>query len=371
MIIFHNTLKRLFRNKYTMLLILVLPPLLISVLIALSSGGISSLSVGLVDKDNTELTRQLEEVLGDKAVVNHIEEEQIQNELATGRVNYVLVIEEGFTAAILTGSEPRIFSYNIQESNLSLPVRLYTESFIRAARNLAGSAGGDESLFYAGLDNYLEGSVMLETSMVGTDPRQQGDGAVSIMGLLGLFMLFLAMFTTANIIKDRENRTFHRIMAGSVSQSSYMLQTIIAFLLIMLVQIVVVFLISHFLIGINLGASIAALFVVMAIFAVVCIAFAVAVATIARTSRQASATSALLITPMCMLGGLFWPREIMPDFLQQIGQFMPTTWMIEAVGKVAHTGLLLEARGEILVMLLFAVVFFLLGNWRRVEIAAK
>ena len=61
----------------------------------------------------------------------------------------------------------------------------------------------------------------------------------------------------------------------------------------------------------------------------------------------------------------------MPEFLQQIGQLMPTAWMIDAVGKVASSGQLFEASGEILVMLLYAVVFFLLGNWRRVDIAAK
>lgn len=369
--IFHHTLKRLFRNKYTMLLILVLPPLLIVALISLTSGGISSLSVGLVDKDNTELTFLLEEALAEKSVVNHIKEEEIQSELSQGRVNYVLVIEEGFTSDILAGNEPLIFSYNIQESNLSMPVRLYAESFIRAARNLADSAGGDENLFYKGMDSYLEGSVKLEKNIIGADPSQRGDGLVSIMGILGLFMLFLAMLTTNNIIKDRENRTFHRIMASPIGQSNYMLQTIAAFLLIMLVQVAVVFFSSQFLIGINFGTSLLVLLAVMSVFAVVCIAFAVAVSAIAKTSRQAGAVSAMLITPMCMLGGLLWPREIMPEFLQRIGQLMPTAWMIDAAAKVVHSGQLLDAGGEILIMLLYAVVFFLLGNWRRVDIAAK
>ncbi len=369
MIIFKNTLKRLLRNKIGLLLILIIPVAFIGVVLGIINWGSESLVVGLTDLDQTELTRSMEEILSDKAVVYHLEEKQIRTDLANGRIDYALVIEKGFTDDILADREPPIHSYSIQESNLALPVRLNLEAYIRATRNIALAAGGDSDVFYSGLEHYHNSVFIIETEQFKLDREDQAGAAIASMGLLGLNMLFLAMFATVSLIRDRENRTLYRILVSPLSQRSYMLQSIFSFLLVMLLQLAGVFFVVHYVLQIYLGLSIPNLLIVMAVFSVVCVAFGVALSSLARTTRQAGAASSLLIVPMSMLGGLLWPREIMPEFLQNIGQLMPTAWMIDAVTKVVNGSSLIGVGWEIIVMLLYGLVFFLLGSWRRVDMA--
>ncbi len=370
MIILQNRLKRLLRSKLTLMLILALPPLMISLIFGLGQSGSAAVFVGLVDQDRTEMTQQLEEVLGEHASVKKLEEADVQGEMAAGRIELALVAEAGFSEDIFGGREPRIYSISIQDSNLSIPLRMTAESFIRAARNLAVAAEGDEDVFYRSLVEYRQGALQLEVSQTSGADRNLSDLAIGSMGILGLNMLFLALHATMHILKDRENRTFYRVMTSPLPQWSYMLQSILCFLSVLLVQIAGVFLISRHWLDIYLGNNVKALFGVMAVFAVVCVAFGIAVAALTKSTRQAGTTASLLVTPMAMLGGMLWPREIMPEVLQRIGLFLPTTWMMKAASKVVESGRFLEAGWEIAILLLFALVFFLLGSWRRADLVA-
>ncbi|MDW7671247.1 MAG: hypothetical protein SCK57_07615 [Bacillota bacterium] len=91
--------------------------------------------------------------------------------------------------------------------------------------------------------------------------------------------------------------------------------------------------------------------------------------TLKRLLRNKVSLLLVLVIPPAMLGGLLWPREIMPQILQHIGMFLPTTWMMEAVNKVMITGRFLDAGWEVAILLLFSLVFFLMGSWRRVDIS--
>jgi ABC-2 type transport system permease protein len=59
----------------------------------------------------------------------------------------------------------------------------------------------------------------------------------------------------------------------------------------------------------------------------------------------------------------------MPSFLQKIGDFVPTTWALKAAEKVLNGSSLIAVSKELLIMLLFAVVFFLMASWRKADIA--
>ena len=42
----------------------------------------------------------------------------------------------------------------------------------------------------------------------------------------------------------------------------------------------------------------------------------------------------LVNLPILMLGGCLWPRELMPEFVKRIGDFVPTTWFLKAAETV-------------------------------------
>ncbi|RQD69977.1 MAG: ABC transporter permease [Tindallia sp. MSAO_Bac2] len=369
MIILKNCFKRMLRSKLSLLLILVLPPLMISLLLGVGNNGTGYPNVGLVDQDESLLAKQLKEVLEDHASITMLQEEEINQALSGGRVSLVFELEKGFTEELINGNSPVLHSYKIQESNSIIPVQLAADAYVRAAKNLAIMAEGDTEVFYERLQLYQEGPLGLEIIQSNGVDGGIIERAIFSMGILGMNMLFLSMYSSIHLLKDRENRTFYRIQTSPLPQWNYLIQNIVGFLVIMLIQISGVFFILNFVLDLYLGVDVPALFGVMSVFAVVCVAFGVAVASLSRNKRQAGATASMLITPMAMLGGMLWPREIMPELFQHIGIFLPTTWLMDAVTHVVINGSIMAAAWEMSILILFSIVLFLLGSWRKVLIS--
>ena len=46
----------------------------------------------------------------------------------------------------------------------------------------------------------------------------------------------------------------------------------------------------------------------------------------------------LISLPMTFLSGVFFPREAMPDVLQRITDFLPLTYLADALRKITNDG---------------------------------
>ena len=362
------TLKRLFRNKANLFLTLLIPAVAIGVVFGVGDFGSATLSVGLVDLDKTPLTQMLAQSLEETSNVVLIEEDGIRQALASGQIDYALVVDSGFSEEIINNQDPSLRGYSIQETNMSRPIKFNVEGFLGAAKGLAATAAGDQDEFYKGLNDYHAGSFVLD-SQAYSDAGKSVNNALGGMGLLAMTMMMLSSVTAVNLIKDRDNRTFFRVLASPVTLKSYMLQNILCSLTLLLTQVAIVLLIVRFVFGFHLGASLLSLYAVMAVFALLCVSMGVALAALARTIQQAGTIASLVITPMSMLGGLFWPRTIMPDILQTIGKFIPTTWVMSAAEKVMLGNSWSSAAPDLAILLGFTLVFFLLGTWRQTDIA--
>ncbi|SFH58895.1 ABC-2 type transport system permease protein [Tindallia magadiensis] len=365
MTILKNCFKRMFRSKLSLLLILVLPPLMISLLFGVAISETSAIHVGFVDQDQSLLTKQLKEFIGNNAAITMLQEEEINQVLSEGKVSLVLKSEKGFTEELISGKDPVLYSYKIQESDSVISVQLVADAYIRAAKNLAIVVEGNSNKFYEGLRLYQEGPLDLEIIQSNGVDSGTNEKTIFSMGILGMNMLFLSVYSSIYLLNDRENKTFYRVQISPLQQWNYMLQNILGFLVIMLIQMSSVFFISSFVLDLYLGVNVPALFIVMSVFAVVCVAFGVAVGSLSKNKRQAGATASMVITPMAMIGGMLWPREIMPEILQHVGLFLPTTWLMDAVAHVVINGRLLDVVWELSILLLFSITMFLLGNWRK------
>jgi ABC-2 type transport system permease protein len=58
----------------------------------------------------------------------------------------------------------------------------------------------------------------------------------------------------------------------------------------------------------------------------------------ARNERQAAPIANLVVFPMMFLSGTFFPRFLMPDWLQQVSSFIPLTPLIDGIRLIATEG---------------------------------
>lgn len=78
----------------------------------------------------------------------------------------------------------------------------------------------------------------------------------------------------------------------------------------------------------------------------------------------------IFIFPMAMLGGSFWPIEIMPQQLQRISVLMPNYWAGQAIQlSLAQAGLQ-DFLLPIAILGAYAALLFVLGSWKRDQVTS-
>ena len=104
-----------------------------------------------------------------------------------------------------------------------------------------------------------------------------------------------------------------------------------------------------------------------------------AIAGWAKNEDQAAPVANLVSLPMMFLSGVFFPRDAMPDFLAAITQFMPLTYVNEALRAMVNEGaeLLTSLAGQLLGMGVWMVITFVLAvrlfrwEWRAAHPARR
>lgn len=87
--------------------------------------------------------------------------------------------------------------------------------------------------------------------------------------------------------------------------------------------------------------------------------FGLAVGGWAKNENQAAPLTNLIAFPMMFLSGVFFPRFLMPEWLQGISAFLPLTPFIEGIRHIIVEGQTIFSQGpELALMLLWTVVIY-------------
>lgn len=364
--IFTMYLERILKNKIGVLFMIVMPMVFLGFIIA-GNSSYNRPAFGVVDLDNTPFSHRLIDVLQMHVTVTLLPEDRVQQALFRGRIDYGIIIPKGLTESMINKGEGKVQGFGLTESNVARPALFKLEQYLSAASNIADARPGDERWFYQGLDRFQVGRTRIvdltEDPSRGVEDTRQG------IGFLVMSMLFLAGFGGLKVVEDRMAFCLHRVLATPISLKTYMIESIGAFFLISVVQVIGILLLMGLVFRLEFGGAFFPVVLVLTLFSLVCVAFSMALASFAKSPQHLGVLSTLLVVPMCMLGGCFWPRWIMPQLLQDVGKLVPTTWVIESVEKLLRGASLLDVYLEIAILCGFAAVLFLLGTWKKSELS--
>jgi ABC-2 type transport system permease protein len=94
-------------------------------------------------------------------------------------------------------------------------------------------------------------------------------------------------------------------------------------------------------------------------------AFALMLATLARTMRSASSLAVLTSLLLAPLGGCWWPSFLYPQWLQNISKIVPHAWATEGFNKLMLFGAGFgDAAPSMIALAAFALAFGLIAIWR-------
>ncbi len=367
MIVLANNLKRIFKNKIQLLVILILPSIFLTLIALYMAPDSTTNNASIIDMDKTQYTQMLTQVLGNKAKLIQIGKDEIRESLDGLNTDYVLVIDKGFTQRLINGEDVKINGYYLENSVKSSAIREFVKSYINSSRTIALSANRNAEKFYEGMKIYQAKDQGMDFNLITGKNR---NSSYMTLGILLMFMLFSSVVYTAQILNDKENRTFYRTITAPVSLKSYMLQNILVFVLTSIIQVTIVFFILKFLIGIYMGEVFIKMYLLYITAAVLCVSFGVAVSSISKNTLQAIFMGLFISLPTSFLGGCWWENSMSTEVIRTIGKFTPVYWIMDAVGKLLDNVGFLEVSKDIVIVLMFAVILFFLGTWKKEDITA-
>jgi ABC-2 type transport system permease protein len=163
---------------------------------------------------------------------------------------------------------------------------------------------------------------------------------------------------------ERQRGTLRRLLTTPTRKTTYLFGTILGQVLTALVQMVLLLLFSHFAMGVNWGNPLALALVLVA-FTVCASALGTMMGTFIKSEGQANGLSVMIGMVMAMMGGCWYPIELFPQAVRTAAKVLPTTWAMQGVLDVALRGQAVSGITlEVLVLLGFALVFYLVGVLR-------
>lgn len=193
--------------------------------------------------------------------------------------------------------------------------------------------------------------------------NNENRAAVNLMfiGFAIMFMMFGLSGAASTILDEKIGGTWARLLISPASKLQISLGYLASYVCMGWIQFAVLMAAMTILFDISWGNL--AYLIPFASLVILCVTgFGLMIAGLVKTKQQAMALSAISITSTCMLGGVYWPLDIVPDFMQKIALGVPQSWAMsgfeEIISGSLHTNTLLI---DALVLAGFTIVFFLVA----------
>jgi ABC-2 type transport system permease protein len=216
----------------------------------------------------------------------------------------------------------------------------YLTSYTDAMRVLAGEAGGSASRFKEFIEGTNANAAPVDTITQSSDISDREielDVRDTILSFFLLFSFIIGVGFARLLAEDRKNHTYARVKITGVRSVSYVSGLCLAGLassLLMLLPVLIFWQVG------GSGAllhvpEIAGLGILYMLFV---IGFALVIGMFFNSSNAMVAALVAAATIINMLGGAFFPANMMPHFMQQIAHFMPPYWFMEAISSLNAAG---------------------------------
>lgn len=366
MIIFKAALKRILSNKISFVLILILPLLAIYMWAFRDYDGST---VGFIDNDHSGVSERIRNLLeaSDGIKLMSTDMENARDLTESYAIDYTVIIEPGFEKALLNGGHPKLKEFYLEDKQKHFFIRSLINQETNNLYMLADSTQNDKTLFEKALREYVSNLVTISSKEATADRNSRTRLA---LGFLVQFMLYMSVVTNASILEDKVKGTFYRTFCTPVTLKRYMMENLLAFLIIGVLQSFFIIFVLKLVFNMYLGVSLFGLLAVFMVFSLVCVSLGLLITSLLKKPFQAYVIIFILTTPLVMLGGCYWDTSVMPDVMTQIGKFIPTTWVMKSVDALLsgafNWGTLISNCGMLLV---FFAIFLAGGLMKKVDMA--
>lgn len=362
-----KTLRSTFRKKKSWIVYFGLPlcGILLSMMLYGTVTG-STVRVGIVNLDGEQTVTQdaIQLVKGlHQTEVTMTDEETLRKKIAAGNLDCGLVFHQGFAASVHTGHPEGLQIVSVKGAQVSSYVKSMLQNYVGNIAAIGQGTQGNQAAFDHMYADYRQQHFQL-VAETAQDTSNTKTVTSQTLGYLITFMMFSAVGMTQMILKEKENRTFLRLMTSPIATWAYVLSNVIVNMMILSLQIVVTLVLMKYVFRIDSGVPMFELFPVLFLFGLAAIGLSLLIVSFAKSSSAAGAIENLVITPTCLLAGCFFPMEIMPETVRKISAFLPQHWLLDTINKLQQGQAFGSLSLNFSILLAFALAFSLIAIYK-------
>ena len=99
--------------------------------------------------------------------------------------------------------------------------------------------------------------------------------------------------------------------------------------------------------------------VVMLLINLIALSFNIFIVSFTKRKDTSSKVNILITVPCCMISGVFWDFNILPQSLQSVGKFMPTRWVYICIENLQQTNSLRDINIYLSAMIILSAILFI------------
>jgi len=158
-------------------------------------------------------------------------------------------------------------------------------------------------------------------------------------GLLGFAIIGMGIFGPVNVFPElKKMGILRRLSTTPLKVWQYFLATMIGQAIIGLISLAVMFAVAIGVFHLQVVGNYLELAIFLIFGIITILGIGLALGGWAKNERQAAPLSNIIVFPMMFLSGTFFPRFLMPEWLQNISAFLPLTPIIDGIRLIATEG---------------------------------
>lgn len=347
--------KHIFRDRWTMVILLVMP--IIQILIfgfALSSEVRNTPTVVYLQESSPVTERIIHEFEASPyfTVVERVSSlDEAERLFREGRARLVLGFSNQFQEDLYqTGGAKVQLIADGSDPNQARTVVAYAQGILQTAQQ--------ELLAEHQLSALLQPNVRM---LYNPQTKSSYNFVPGVMGMI--LLLICAMMTSIAIVREKETGTMEILLASPLKPFYIILAKAVPYFTLSLVNLSMILLLSVFVLGVPIAGSLPLLLGISMIYIFLSLALGLLISTLAESQLAAMLTSGMaLMSPTMIFSGMMFPIESMPSILQWISTIVPARWYIAAMRKVMIQGVgLTDVALEVTILSVMAVALIIIS----------
>jgi ABC-2 type transport system permease protein len=185
-----------------------------------------------------------------------------------------------------------------------------------------------------------------ETTVARSKVRGGSDQAMGFqqysLGFTLMFMLFMGLGSAGGFLDEREQGTLSRLLTTPTSKAVLVIGKVVGIYATVILQAAIMIGFGVVVFHVPWGDDPLGVIMIISTFGLAATGLGIMISALARTRGQVSAITAVGAVSMAMLGGAYWPLDIVGPVMRTLAMFTPVGWAM-----VGLTDIVVRAQGPV------------------------